>query len=236
VTLIEIVREFCARRGLSRPAAAVGSANAGEAQYAGLMNEMLDEITSRKAFRGITKEKVHTTIANANQGDIKTLTDAGFQNILPDTFWNRTSGIQIKMGLTPEEWQALQVTGTASGPSYAARLRGSNLYTYPIPPAGLTWAFEYKTVFAVTDGANGASKQYFTRDDDTCFIFDKICLSWLNYAWKREKGFEHAEAQRMFEGQLAELMASDLSPRAVDLAGRPTTRMGLIIPEGSWPL
>jgi len=236
LTLIQIVREFAARRGLPRPAAAAGSADRGEAQYCALMNELMDEISSRKAFRGITREKVHTTIAAADQGNIYALTDNGFLSIIPGTFWDRTSGLQILHGLTSEEWQSQQVMGTVSGPTYATRLIQSNLYVAPLPPANHSWAFEYKTAFGVRDGNDGSAKQYFTRDDDTCFLPDKIALFWLSYAWKREKGFEHAESQRMFEGSLAEVMASDLSPRSVNTAGAQSQRVGVIVSEGSWPL
>lgn len=236
MTLIELVREHCARRAQPRPAASAGSQDAGEAQYCALMNEMLDEVITRKAFKGVTKEKVHTTIASADQGNIFTLTDAGFSYIIPDTFWNRTSGLRVTFGLGEDEWQSRQVTGSISGPTYAARIRERNLWTNPVPPANQIWAFEYKTTFGVIDGSSSAAKQYFTRDDDTCFLADKVCLAWLNYAWKREKGFEHAAAERSFELILAEATATDKQTGPAHMAGAGSMRMGVIVAEGSWPL
>lgn len=208
----------------------------GEAQLGGLMNEMLDEVTTRKAFRQITREKVHTSLASADQGNIYTLTDAGYQRIIPETFWNRTTGLKVNLGLSEEEWQQRQVTGSVSGPTYSARVRENNLWLDPAPPAGDLFAFEYKTLFAVTDGSANTPKQYFTRDDDTCFLPDKLCIAYLTYAWKKEKGFSYAEDKIRFESILADQAAGDKQKSDAHLGGSRPTSFGVIVAEGSWPL
>ena len=101
--------------------------------------------------------------------------------------------------------------------------------------AGHTIAFEYYSSYFVRETAS-VTKQYWTKDADTCVVDDALPVAYLRWAWKKEKGLEYAEDFAKYERMLATKGARNTTGRTVDMAeGRSQRRFpGVIVPEGNW--
>jgi hypothetical protein len=131
------------------------------------------------------------------------------------------------------QWQAL-LAMFINGPYYQFRILGNHLLVNPTPPAGETWAFEYRSKNWIINGST--YKEYFTADADVPLINESLLLMGLRAWWKKEKGLDYAEDMRMYEAQ-----AKDVANRD---GGKPVLKMddsmerwprpGIWVSPGSW--
>lgn len=236
-TLLATVRAFCQRAGLPIPAAVYGSADPQVGQIYGLMEELLEDLEDRKVWQQNSREATFTTVATESQGSILTIADAGFMQILPDTFFNRTTNLKVDTGLSAAKWQAIKAGPGAAGPFYRSRLRQNELLLTPTPPAGETMAFEYRSNAFIRNAANTAYLTAWASDSDQLVLPDSIGVSWLQFAWRRRKGLDYAEDQLTYERHIASLSIRDNTPRDINMAGcGGQPRSGVVVPIGSWNL
>lgn len=232
MTLLDIVKEFCRRTGITVPTVVMSSNDDQYLQLAGLANEVVEDITVRGGWQGITKEVVWTSVAGGSQGPIETLAP-GYRKILNETIYDRTRALPIFGPRNPQEWQAIKAI-PLSGPFYQYRIRGGELLTTPDMPAGHTLAFEYITRYAVNSSV-GVAKAYFTQDTDTFALPDVLLLKGLRWRWREEKGLPYLEAARSYEVSISEYLNSDGTKGALSLNGPSgNIQPGIFIPSGNW--
>jgi hypothetical protein len=153
--------------------------------------------------------------------------------VLNDTIWNRTLLRPVYGARTPQQWQqALALTTTSPYSMY--RIRGNNLYFYPVPAAGNTCAFEYITKNWVSVAAGGTSN-YWTNDSDTPVLRDDIIILGTIVRWKRAKGLDYSEEQDEYRRVIGEYMARSGSKQDLSLTQTGDTyNPVVIVPSGSW--
>lgn len=237
-TLLGIVQEHCRRTGLPSPQNVVSNPDRQISQMWGLLNEMLEDQVFRRTLQQLTREHTWTATAAEDQGNIYTLTgDEGFINILPNTFFDRSSSLPIYYGLTPSEWQELKTNGALQGPAYQARLQRDRLKIIPMPSAGHTLAFEYRTNALVLDADTSGYKVSFTKDTDTFVLPDSLAVAWLRWRWKAEKGLDYSEERVAYESLRDALGFRDGGPKVLNM-GQPSGQLasGVVVPIGSWQL
>lgn len=234
-TLLQIVQRAFRRQGLPIPGSVVSSQDRSVLQALGLLEEFLDDMTTRKTWAQVTRQVLFASVAQEDQGSIFTLTDAGFASIKLNTMWDRTQILPIQGGQTSEEWQTMHAINL-TGPLPRFRLWQNHLWLYPVPAPAHQIAFEYFTTFMVT-GADLVTKRYWTQDSDTCVFDDSLPTAYLRWAWKREKGLDYAEEFSRYENLIQTFGVADDAPREVSLdAEIRSARPGIIVPEGSWNL
>jgi len=238
MTLLEVIQYMSVRTGLRTPSAATTSADPGVLQLIALLNELMTEITSRWLFEELIQEATWTATAVEDQGDIDALAPRGFGGILPHTFYNRTTGLEVLGPISKEAWQADKALSSV-GTTLAYRIRNNHLLFNPVPTAGHALAFEYRSLTPIYNATDAVYKEFFTKDADEFLLNPNLLLLGLRYKWKAEKGFSYAEDLSRFE-----IFANDLAGRSgskpVLDAGSCTrtkdAKPGLVIPPGNWPL
>jgi hypothetical protein len=237
LTLKEIVQSVARRSGIPVPPGVVGSQILQVAQLFGLMEEFLEDLVTRKAYQFVIREATFTSVADESQGLVQTHAPAGFVRILPETFFNRTTNLPVRLGLEPSTWQAIKAAPGAAGPYYRARFRGNELLFSPTPPAGELFAFEYHSRAFILDEDGITYKTRWEKDTDTCVFPDEVPVAWLRMAWKREKGLEYAEDALRYETHLGALSTRDNNPAPIDMSGGGELRpFGAVVPPGYWNL
>jgi hypothetical protein len=232
MTLIELVTAFCKRTGLPVPATVVGTTDRQIQQVQALLEEEGGELASRHQWRGLTREAIVTTIANEDQGDIDALATDNFEYISNGTLWDRSTHLPLYGPLSGQDWQAIKATNI-NGVNYSFRFRGGNLLVNPVPPAGVTWAFEYLTGNWIINGA--VLKSTFTDDLDTFLLKPELLLLGLRWRWKAEKGLDYAEAFNAYELRVKDEMGRDGGAKPLRMDNTPgRVRPGIIVPNGSW--
>lgn len=235
MNLVELCNRFALRTGLPQSTTVFGGSTT-MAQIAGLLDEVLDYLTSEYNFQNLREEAVFSGQATEFHGTLQTLAPNGFSRLCRDTFFDRTERLAVQGPLTDVEWQALKAT-TLTGPATWFRIRGDSLYLTP-PQPGNQFAFEYMSNFAVQSaGSGGVRKRYATLDSDLFLLSDDLLLAGMRWRWKAEKGLDYAEELRQFEILARSQAMTSGSARAYSLDGCGVKAVpGIIVPSGNWSL
>lgn len=233
MTALSIVQAFCGRTGLTVPSAVFASSNRQIIQIRELLNELLFEIVnSTHTYSPLIRQASFTSVNGADQGLLTTRADSGYRSIIPGTMFNRTQNLAIPGPIGPEEWQrrqAMAMTGTM----YSYREWMRHLWFTPNGVAGDTIAFEYRSNYAVYDGAT--PKAAFTKDTDTCVFPEHFLIAGLRWKWKEEKGLDFASLREAYVLQLETFKAQDGTKAVLNLADSEQLRgTGIVIPFGSF--
>lgn len=231
---LQLIGEFCGRTALTKPTTVFTSSDDGFIQLAALMNEGLDDLTTRHIWGVLQQETLHTTLAAVDQGDLGTICPYGFLEIVRNEIWDRTTNIKLNGPVSSSMWQSMQAAASG-GPLYSWRVLNNHLHLYPAPPAGHTLAFEYSSNFAVTSIAPASTrKAYFEADTDLLLLPERLMYAWLRWRWKAEKGLPYQEEFRAYEILVAQAAAKDNEGATLDMGTIDNPGPGVFIPAGTW--
>jgi len=235
ISLLAMLQEFSARRGLPRPAIAVASQDDQILQLVGLLNEVLEDLTTRYVGTALQKTATWASTATENQGLLETLAPSGFKWMIDETFWDRTKQLPVYGPRNPQEWELAKAT-PMTGPYLEYRIQEGSLLLHGVPEAGHTMAFEYASDWSVKP-VTGAYKPFFTLDTDISTFPTAVLMAGLNWKWRLEKGLKYAEQFRTYETQVADFNGHDGSKPTISMNGEPDGyKPGIFIPAGNWPL
>lgn len=237
-SVLDIVKAVAQRVGISTPTTATGSTDVQVQQLTALANEEGEDLAARRIWTALIKEKTFTLLATESQGAlIGTIlsTADGFDFILNDTIWNRTTRYPGVGPVTATGWQALKAVPVA-GFWLQYRIRGGELLMNPTPTAGNTAAFEYKTENWVSNLAGDTFRAKFTMDDDYPLLDSKLIKAGLLWRWKASKGLEYAEDFAKYENLVADAMHRDGTAKSVSLDGsdKYSIKPVVMVPAGNW--
>lgn len=234
MTLLELCRKVAGRTGIPVPSGVVSSNDKQVVQLLGLLEELLDELTSNGYWESANSTATFTTVAQEDQGAMATIAPVGFKGVVKKTFYNRTLRLPFYGPMTPQQWQALKAL-PQTGPFYKYRIDGGHLLVNPVPPAGHSCAFEYYSSWVVLAADGVTRRQYPTADNDTFLLDDQLLLSGLRWKWKYEKGLEYAEDFRRYEElKMAGTLREDVQPQIVMDGGMEDFKPGIFVPWGNW--
>lgn len=236
-TLKELVVEHCQRRAIPTPPTVAGSTDAQVVQMLGLLNEELEELTSRENYNWLQRECVFLAVAGEDQGPLLgvagLLQGDDLWKLVPRTFFNRTTHLECEGPVTETEWQQYMALQAGMLPRF--RFWQEHLWLQPAPNPGDEYAFEYLSTHCVKSNPSGELKKYFDNDSDTSLIPDAVLQAALAWRWKAEKRLDYTEEFGRYERIRANyIMTGGLKP-VVDLSQK--TRLegpGIIIPPGTW--
>ncbi len=236
MNVLTLVQKFCARTGIPSPSQAIGSTDPQVVQLCGLLEEVIEDLTSRATWSALVQEALFTTANGEDQGLITTLAPNGFKWVIEDTIYNRTLRLPVYGPITAGKWQALKSLPN-SGPFYKYRIVRGRLLMNPPAAAGHQCAFEYASKYCVTSADGLTYKDYPTTDTDVFLCEDTLLLAGLRWKWKYEKGLEYAEDFRRFEEMVNNSKSRDGTKPELSMDGAVTTAQpGVFVPSGNWNL
>jgi len=192
LSLLQVVQKMCQREGLPTPASVLTSQDDNLMQIAGLLEQVVNELTSKYNFTEFEYQCIFTSKASSDQGAIQTLAP-GLKFIRPNTFWDQTRRLPMQGPATPDQWAELQALPN-SNPFYAYRTYQGHLWTWPAMQAGHTMYFEYVSNYAISSVNPNTQvvtpTQYFIYDADMINIDSEVLIEGLRVYWKQQKGFD----------------------------------------------
>lgn len=235
--LLSEIQEFCEEQLLPVPLSIIGNTDPQVTQIKALLFRAGQSIAIRHDWSSLTFEKVHTTLAQEDQGNIFELTagaitSTAFRKIKDQTTWDRTDKLTV-LPIDAVDWQLVKGT-TAVSPRYRYRLLRYRLLMTPTPPVDHSFAFEWVSRWWI-QSASGAIKRTFTADTDSFLLERELLKLSLSWRWKKAKGLDYAEEYEEFEARLGEMKAHD-TPQPVLYQDQSRKRMqpGIFVPEYSW--
>lgn len=236
--LLAIIQEFSLRRLLPKPAIVMASQDDQTLQLVGLLNEVLEDLTTRYVGTALQKTATWLSLATESQGMIEDLAPYGFKWMINETFWDRDARLPVFGPKSAQEWETLKAT-PMTGPYLQYRIKeGELLFNGAAFPLNHNMAFEYASDWAVkTAGASPVYKPFFTADTDTSLFPTNVLLSGLNWKWRLEKGLSYAEAFRTYEAQFTDFAGHDGSKSPISMEGGDAGyQPGIFVPTASWPI
>lgn len=236
MTLLQIVQQVRGRLGQPIPGSVAGNTDPGILQCMGILNEFLDDLSIRQFWQSNTREATFVATVAEDQGALGTLFPYGYEGLIPDTFYNRTTMLSVQGGLNAAEWSARKAMNM-SGPLPAFRVRGNNLLFNPIPAAAQTFSVEYFSSYFVYNPSSVTYRKYWELDTDTCLLGDTLPMAYLKWAWRKEKGLDYAEDFRKYEALVATKGLRDKRPTSLSMdSSVGSVGPGVTVSPGSWPL
>lgn len=232
MTLLTIIQDACDTIGLTRPSVVISSTDGNIRTLLALANTEGRELLERYSWPQAVKEATHTTLNAELQGAMSTIAP-GFGYIVNGTFWDRSQTQPVTGPLSPQEWQHLKAI-TATGPYASYRIQADNLYAYPAPAAGNTWAFEYmSTYFCKSSG--DVDQSAWAADDDVGILDENLMMLGIVWRFKKKNGLDYSEDFRVYEQKLANETARVGGKKILDMrSGGAYPLGGVYTPEGSW--
>jgi hypothetical protein len=207
MSLLTTVQDAAGRLGLDVPSSVISNTNENVVSLLRLANQEGKALARRYPWRVLTFEKTFTTTAAAIQASA---IPAGFDWLIPDTMYNRTSRRPVSGPVNAAEWQAAQaylVTRVVD----TFRMRGSDILITPTPAAGETIAYEYITKYwvdsSVADGVG--DKVAFTVDTDTGLPDEELITLGIVWRFLQRRGLDYAEAMLDYERAFNEAAMRD---------------------------
>lgn len=232
MSLLSMLQGVADTIGLSRPNAIVSSTDGNVRTLLALAQTEGQELLEVCTWPVSQAEATHTTVAAELQGAMEDIAP-GFNYIVNTTLWDRTLQQRVSGPLDATEWQLLKAR-VQTGPYASFRIQGGNLYAYPAPPAGHTWAFEYQTTY-FCQSSGGTNQSAWAADDDVGIFDENLMEMGVVWRFKKKNGLDYSEDYRIYQQKLANKMARaggrrNLSMNSEGPGG--TT----YVPEGSWPV
>lgn len=234
-TVLQIVQDVCARRGLPVPTSVVNSRDSQIVQMAGLLQTVLNELVRDYQWEALTYEATFTTVLGEDQGAMTTLAPNGFVKVITSTFFNRTRRIPFYGPLDERQWQQLK-TLPNPGPYYRFRIRGGRMLFTPPGVAGENCAFEYSSDWVLASNSTLVTKYARLAADTDVVLLDGTMVGLgLETYWLKAKGQDWSTEWKLWQNALDEAKGRDASKAVLSLDGPSNTiQPGVFVPAGSW--
>jgi hypothetical protein len=193
VTLLAIVQSAADRLGLTRPSTVISSPDENAKILLGMAQEEGEALADRYTWQALQTEHTFSTA----DGTASYALPTGFDFLIKDTVFNRTSRRRMLGDLTPAQWQETQASlVTMVNPAF--RIRGSLFYISPTPTAIETVAYEYVTKnWCQSSGGTGQTQ--WAADTDVALLDEELIKLGVIWRFRAKKGFDYAEDMNSYE-------------------------------------
>jgi hypothetical protein len=227
MSLLTIVQNASARLGLTRPSTVTTSSDPLAVTLLGLAQEEGKTLARRHSWQVMQSEYTFSTVASTASYALPT----GFDRILVDTVFNRTSRRRMMGDLTPAQWQETQASlVTMVNPAF--RIRGNLFYISPTPSAVETVAYEYISK-NWCQSAGGTGQEAWNLDTDTGILDEELMTLGIVWRFRAAKGLDYAESMNSYELQVANAILRDGAPVRIDTSNCERDRVpnAPVVPE-----
>ncbi len=233
MSLRTIIQNVCDDLGLPRPISVISSTDKQIKQLLAIANREGRELATRTQWQATVFEATLTTLAAELQGDIETIAP-GYKTMIRGTEWDRTQNRPI-VPLSASEWQGMKSSGIA-GPYAQYRIKNNNVYAYPVPAAGNTWVFEYRSSHWCSDSTGATTRSAWANDDDIGLLDENLMELGIIWRWQKRKSLDYSEDFRSYELQVQQAITDDNAKKTLNMGGRRlnTCPPDATVPEGSW--
>lgn len=161
---------------------------------------------------------------------------ADWQRQIPQTEWDRTNRWPLMGPQSPQDWQSFKSGIVYAGPRQRFRILNGSITVNPLPPNGLTFAFEYISNAWVRSVA-GVQQSAILADTDTFIFSDSLMVTGLKAQWKAAKGLDGTFDLSEFRNLIEMAKSQNKSANKLSLSpyGGEILLSTMNISDGNWP-
>lgn len=203
--------------GIEQPLALYDSHDEGDNSLVRLkraLNRCVNMLAGDWDWQALRREKTHTSLASETQTG---MLPTDFRRFVPETMWDRSAKFRLSGPVPASEWQQLKAWNTSAITPFIC-VRGDAILTYPVPPAGRTYAFEYITK-NVGKNVGGTEIAAFAADTDTTWWPDELMITGVVMHYRMIARQDSATEQALFEKQKADAIKQDGGRRVINMRG-----------------
>lgn len=233
MSLLTIIQTAANLLSLPAPTVVVGSTDVQVLQLYSLANEEVRELTRDFDWQALRAQKTFLTVADEDQPDA---VPADWMRFLSDSFWNRTTRLQLIGPITPQLWQAILAQPQLNRVFLTWIRRGNVFKITPTPPADQEIAYEYISKNCVeSDG--GALQPQFEADTDEALLDEYLITLGVRWRFRKSKNLDYAEDFRTYEREKQVQQSADVGGGALNQTGYAVYNDLSFpnVPVGSWP-
>ena len=203
MSLLSIIQNAADRLGLTRPSTVISSQDDNAKVLLGLAQEEGKSLVDRHTWQVLQTEYTFSTA----DGTASYALPSGFDFLIKDTVYNRTSRRRMLGDLSPAQWQETQASlVTMVNPAF--RIRNNLFYISPTPTSVETIAYEYVTKnWCQSSDATGQSE--WASDTDTALLDEELIKLGVIWRFRAKKGFDYAEDMNTYEYRVAKAITKD---------------------------
>lgn len=233
MTVLSLTRSAAIRIGLQQPSVLMTATDATGSLLRELAQEEGRALARYADWRALRKEHTFTTVAAETQTDTPIPADlAGF---IDDTIWNRSARRRIFGPVTPEQWQAWKAASSFPVTD-TFTLRGTSWLMQPVPTAGQSIAYEYRSSYWC-QSSGGTAQEAWVADTDTALISERLIALGIVWRFRQNRRQEWETDYAKYEFELQAELAKDRPRTIIDMKSCPPNRYPAIgTPDGSWNL
>ena len=143
-----------------------------------------------------------------------------YDSIVPRTQWDKSKHWEMLGPEDAQQWEWLLSGYISTGPRIRWRLYGDYFQIWPGYSTNEYLGYEYRSK-GWARAANGAVKNSFTLDTDTCIYPDRVMVLTTKLKYFQAKGFDTTALYRDYLTELETSMAQDTSAANLSFAPRP---------------
>lgn len=233
MSLLTLVQRAAPLIGIQRPNVVATATDPTVRLLFELAQQEGEELARYGDWRALRKEKTFVTVAAETQTDTPIPTD--FAGITDETVWNRSARRRLIGPIDPLEWQRWKAQSTFPVTD-GFTLRGTSWLMQPVPAAGQTIAYEYRSSYWCQSNAS-APQDSWIADTDTGVISERLMRMGLVWRFKQKRGLEWQTDHEDYINEVDGELSRD-RPRKIHQMGGGWPTMprlpGVVVPDGSW--
>lgn len=229
--LLTVIQDAAGLLTLTRPSSVIGTNDTAVRQLHALAKQECLDLNAKMDWRDMVREFTFTTEAQAEQ---TTARPDDFKRWVPNSFWNRDTGLRVLGPMSGQAWQAVQASGLQSSVVAAFRERQGAFLMTPTPAAGETIAGEY--ISSKWARKSDLSEDYteWQVDTDTSYFDEWLITLGVVWRWRKSKGFPYSEDYDTWLAYKESLYGNDGGASVLSMTGgaHPDSLADPLAPEG----
>lgn len=235
MTLLTMIGSVSRRIGQPPPTVVIASTEETVLRLLEIAEDEGRELARYGDWKVLRRE--HTFATTATESQTNTHTPADLGAFIDGTIWNRTRKMPVYGPVSAAEWQAWQAQGNfpVTDTFY---LRGTTWVQNPVPPAGQTIAYEYRSSYWCKS-SGGTLQETWAADSDLGVLPERLMELGIIWRYKQARGMDWATDYDKYMFQVQQALAADQPRAVIDMSGGDRLTQGtpgLVVPEMNWTL
>ena len=232
MTLLSMVQAASRRIGQAPPTVVIAATDETTLRLLEIAQDEGRELARFSDWRALRTEKTFTTVATETQSGSPIPTD--LDAFIEDTFWNRSARRRLIGPVSPQKWQQWKAQSTFPVTD-AFTLRGALWLMQPVPAAGQTIAYEYRSKnWCQSSGGTGQSA--WAVDTDTGILDERLMTLGIVWRYKQARGLDWQTDYDKYMFQLQTALDKDKPRKTISFTGDGGECYGVNVPDGSWSI
>lgn len=230
LTFLAMIQGVCRRVGHPPPTVAFAATDTTTQRLVALADDEGRDLLRYGDWRVLRKTHTFTTTATESQTGTPIPTDLG--GFIDGTIWNRTTKQTIQQ-LDAEQWHYYKAR-TSFPFEHAFYLEGATWLQQPVPPAGQTQAYGYRSTY-FCQSSGGTKQAAWAADTDTGVLSEHLMVLGITWRFKQSRGLDWQADYDQYKWRVDDELAKDQPRRIISMTGEAAIDpRGITTPEMNW--